>query len=214
MARAIMKQLCSIFWTFFKIGPSTFGGGYAMIPVIEREVVEKRQWVSKTEMSDVLSIAGSAPGGIGVNASAFIGYRLARVPGAIAAVIGITLPTFLITFTLSLIFTQIEHNIKIAAALEGIHYAIVGLIIIAAIKMGKSAIFDKTTFATMIGTVAIFLTTTIHPAFVILFGLFVGIIFVSIKEKLGIDVKLEKEEATSETAGDYHADYFTAKGFR
>lgn len=63
---SLNKQLWDIFWTFLKIGPSTFGGGYAMIPVIEKEVMEKRQWVSENEMSDVFSIAGSAPGGIGV----------------------------------------------------------------------------------------------------------------------------------------------------
>ncbi len=85
MNGASWKQLWNIFWAFFKIGPTTFGGGYAMIPVLEREVVQKRQWVNGNEMSDVLSIAGSAPGGIGVNASAFIGYRLAGVPGASVA---------------------------------------------------------------------------------------------------------------------------------
>lgn len=152
MAVALIRQLWDIFWTFFKIGPATFGGGYAMIPVIEREVVGKKQWISENELSEVLSIAGSAPGGIGVNASAFIGYRRAGIRGASAAVIGITFPTF---FILSL-FMQIELNTKIAAALQGIHYAIVGLIVIAAIKMGKSALFDKTTFAVMIGTIIVF----------------------------------------------------------
>jgi chromate transporter len=207
-----LKQLWDIFWTFLQIGPVTFGGGYAMIPVIERVCVEKRQWVSENEMTDVLSIAGSAPGGIGVNASAFIGYRLAGIPGAAAAVIGITLPTFLIAFTLSLAFMQLEHHPKIAAALEGIHFAIAGLIVIAAIKMGKSSVFDKTTLATAIGTVVIFLTTPIHPLIVIVLGLFIGIIFIAVKEKLGLAVKLEKEDASQSSSNFIYADYFIAEG--
>ncbi|KIL40376.1 chromate transporter [Gordoniibacillus kamchatkensis] len=209
MAKAQVKQLWEIFWTFLKIGPATFGGGYAMIPVIEKEVVGARQWVTPNEMTDVLSIAGSAPGGIGVNASAFIGYKIAGIPGAAAAVFGITLPTFMIAFILSLIFVQIEHNPKIAAALEGIHAAIVGLIIIAAFKMGKSAVFDKTTLILMIGAVVVLLTTGIHPLIVILFGLFIGIVCVSAKEKLGLQVKLEKEEASSAFV---YPDYFIADG--
>jgi chromate transporter len=212
MARARIKQLWEIFWTFLKIGPSTFGGGYAMIPLIEREIVGVRQWVTQHEMADVLSIAGSAPGGIGVNASAFVGYRRAGIPGAAAAVVGITLPTFLIAFILSLIFMQIEHNPKIAAALEGIHSAIVGLIIVAAIKMGRSAIFDKTTFALMIGTVIIFMATPIHPLFVILFGLFIGVVCISLKEKLGYAVRMEKQAASNSTSNYIYPDYFIAEG--
>lgn len=212
MAKARVKQLWEIFWTFLKIGPATFGGGYAMIPLIEREVLVNRQWVSPDEMSDLLSIAGSAPGGIGVNASAFIGYRLAGIPGATAAVIGITLPTFLIAFILSFVFMQMEHSAKMKAALEGIHAAIVGLIIIAAIKMGKSAVFDKTTLTLLIGTVVIFLTTPIHPLYVILFGLFIGIICASAKKKLGLALKLDKEEASESLSNFSYPDYFIADG--
>ncbi|MFC0214136.1 chromate transporter [Paenibacillus chartarius] len=207
-----LKRLWDIFWTFLKIGPATFGGGYAMIPVLEREIAVKRQWVTHREMSDVLSIAGSAPGGIGVNAAAFVGYRRAGVPGAAAAVAGMTLPTFLIAVALSLIFTQIEHHPKIAAAMEGIQAAIVGLIVVAAMKMGKSAIFDKTTLALTVSTVVILLTVSIHPVFVILLGPLAGILCISVKEKLGMVVRLEKKDASVSSANRIYPDYFIADG--
>ncbi|UJF34838.1 chromate transporter [Paenibacillus hexagrammi] len=212
MANVSIRSLWDIFWTFLKIGPVTFGGGYAMIPLIEREVVGNKQWVTQQEMGDLLSIAGSAPGGIGVNASAFIGYRRAGVPGAAVAVVGITLPTFIIAFLLSLIYMHIEHNPKVTAALQGIHAAIVGLIIIAAIKMAKSAVFDKTTLALMIVTVITFLATSIHPLYIILLGLLIGIICIWLKEKLGLAVKLEKQQSSEASSRFIYPDYFIAEG--
>lgn len=208
-----MKLLMHIFWTFFKIGPATFGGGYAMIPVIEREVVHKNHWISEHEMSDMLSIAGSAPGGIGVNASTFVGFRLSGLSGALAAVVGITLPTFMIAFLLSLVFAQVEHNPKITAALEGIHWAIVGLIIIAAYRMSKVGVFDKTTKASLICTVVVLLTLPIHPVVVIIIGLFIGIVFVAVKEQLGLTIQLEKASVDEMKEGNYkYHDYFIAEG--
>jgi chromate transporter len=209
--RAQMKQLWDIFWTFFKISPVTFGGGYAMIPMIGREIVENRKWISEDEMSDMLSLAGSAPGGIGVNMSVFIGHRLAGIRGAIAAVIGITLPTFLIIFLLALTFAQIEHNPKVVAALDGIHAAIIAFIIVAAYKIGKTAIIDKTTLATTLVTVVVLLQFPINPILLIVLGLFIGILFIRIKEWLGI-VSDEEQGSTAEIPPYKFADYYIADG--
>lgn len=207
------QQLGDIFWTFFKIGPSTFGGGYAMIPVIEREIVAKRGWIPEEEMADVLSIAGSAPGGIGVNAAAFIGYRLAGVAGAAIAVIGMTLPTVLIIFALSLFFTYFQHDPRVAAALKGIHAAIIALILVAAYKLGKSAIFDKTTLVTAIGTVVLLLASSIHPLLVIGLGLLIGFPLIQAKRKLGYAAPTEKSfEAETQPTRYKYADYFIAEG--
>ncbi|MCZ8514160.1 chromate transporter [Paenibacillus filicis] len=207
-----IQLLWDIFWTFFKIGPSTFGGGYAMIPVIEREMVGRKGWVSEHEMADALSIAGSAPGGIGVNASAFIGFRLAGIPGAIAAVFGITMPTFLIIFALSMTISYFHDNPKVEAALQGIHGAIVALIIVAAYKMGKSAIFDKTTFFTAAATLILLLATSIQPQLIVLLGLAVGIPVIRAKMKLGLPANTEKNSAESEPIHYKYADYFIAEG--
>src|SRR5690606_3195030 len=111
-----LRMLLPLFWTFFRIGPATFGGGYAMISLIEHETVTKRNWIDEQEFSNLISIAGSAPGGVGVNAAAFIGYRLAGIGGAVVSIIGITLPTFLIVLGLSFLYISMDGNPKVAAA--------------------------------------------------------------------------------------------------
>lgn len=186
--------LWHLFWVFFKIGPSTFGGGYAMMAIIEREVVEKRHWMDEHEVSDLLSISGSAPGGVGVNASAFIGYRLGKIPGAVIAVLGITLPTFLLIFGLSLAYTHLQNEPKIQAALKGIHGAVIGLIAVAAYKMGKNALFDRSTVALAVGSLAVLLLTGWNPIFMILIGLVLGLAIIRVKKWAGLKVTTEKKQ--------------------
>lgn len=181
MKNSISRYL-QLFWLFFKIGPSTFGGGYAMIPVLEREMVEKRGWISRQEMNDLMSLAGSAPGGVGVNASAFIGYRIGKVPGAVAATVGITLPTFLIVFILSSIYSVFQHEPKVQAAMKGIHGAIIGLIAVAAYNMAKNALFDRTTITIAAVSLIVLMVTSINPTFMILIGLVLGMIIISVKK--------------------------------
>ncbi|WP_442603932.1 chromate transporter [Paenibacillus sp. KN14-4R] len=209
-----LRQLSEIFWRFLKIGPVTFGGGYAMIPVIEKEVVEKKAWFTDQEMAEALSISSSAPGGIGVNLSAFVGYRVAGIKGAVAAVLGITLPTFIIVFLLSLVYMQFENNAKLDAAFEGIHLAIIALIFVAAWRMWKSAVMDKTTMVTAIGTVAILLLFNIHPLLVVVIGGMIGNLFIMVKVKLGLKVQFEKKRTEDETPNSpyKYADYFIADG--
>ncbi|SDW66564.1 chromate transporter [Paenibacillus sp. PDC88] len=199
MKNSISRYL-QLFWLFFKIGPSTFGGGYAMIPVLEREMVEKRGWISRQEMNDLMSLAGSAPGGVGVNASAFIGYRIGKVPGAVAATVGITLPTFLIVFILSSIYSVFQHEPKVQAAMKGIHGAIIGLIAVAAYKMGKNALFDRTTTIIAAASLIVLLVTGINPTLMILMGLVLGMIIISVKKKLGMSVQTEKKSASEHAA--------------
>ncbi|MBP1991978.1 chromate transporter [Paenibacillus eucommiae] len=189
--RARISILAQIFWVFFRIGPSSFGGGYAMIPLIEREVVQKRKWMEQSEISELVLIAGSAPGGVGVNSAVFIGHHKAGVAGACMAVLGITLPTFVIVFLLSIFNHYFEHNHKIAAALKGIHGAIVALILIAGYKMAKTSLLDKTTIAIVIAALGLLLLTSIHPITVLASGL-VGILLVKVKELLGLKVQMEK----------------------
>ena len=184
--------LFQLFWVFLRISPVTFGGGYAMIPVIEREVFEKRKWFSEEEMDDIFSLAGSAPGGVGVNAAAFIGCRLGGVPGAIAAIAGIAIPTFLMVCALSFVYEQLADQPKVAAAMKGIQGAIVALIVMAAYRMAKNALFDKTTAVTAILVLGILLGFGVNPVYVIMAGLFIGFIQLRVKQKLGFEVKTEK----------------------
>lgn len=185
-----------IFFVFFKIGPITFGGGYAMIPVIEREIVFKKKWIKPQDVTDVLVIAQSVPGAIALNSATFIGYTIAGIRGAIAALLGILLPTFLIVLGLSLLFISLHGNPIVDAALQGMSAAIVALIVFAAYKIGKTAIFDKTTFVTSCVTVAVLFLFNINPVLVIACGILIGIIQIKIKELLGITVFFEKDPDT------------------
>ena len=110
----------STFSTFFKIGMFTLGGGYAMIPIIEEEVVNKHQWVSKEDMLDLIAIAQSCPGVFAINISIFIGYKLRKTRGALVTALGTALPSFLIILAIAIFFHQFEDNKVVAAMFRGI----------------------------------------------------------------------------------------------
>jgi chromate transporter len=139
----------SIYWesfkTFFKIGMFTLGGGYAMIPLIEEEVVNRKQWVSKDEMLDLIAIAQSCPGVFAINIAIFIGYKLKKTRGALATTIGTALPSFLIILAIAIFFKQFEDNKIVAAMFRGIRPAVVALIAVPTFNLAKRAELNKWT---------------------------------------------------------------------
>ena len=139
----------NIYWesfkTFFKIGIFTLGGGYAMIPLIEEEVVNRKQWVRKEEMLDLIAIAQSCPGVFAINIAIFIGYKLKKVRGAIATTMGTALPSFLIILTIAMFFKQFEDNAVVAAMFRGIRPAVVALIAVPTFNLGRRAQLNKFT---------------------------------------------------------------------
>lgn len=189
-----MKLLFTIFITFFKISPITFGGGYAMIPVIEREVVERKQWIKQEEVTDLFALAGSIPGAIAINSATFIGYRIAGIPGAMAATIGVMVPTFFIIVTLSVFYLFFNDHPKVEAAFEGIRPAVVALIVFAASKMRKGAVVDKTTFSIAACALFLLLFVKLHPVLVIVTGAVSGIVLMGIKNRIGHETKIEEHE--------------------
>src|SRR3954447_26324118 len=125
--------LFQIFWSFFKISPVTFGGGFAMIPLIIKEIVEKRKWLENDDINDVIALSQTVPGAVAVNSSTFVGYRIGGIRGALAAMIGVSLPTFLIVLTLGISYFFIHDNPKLEAAFVSIRATIVAIIVYAAI---------------------------------------------------------------------------------
>lgn len=198
-----------IMLTFMKIGPSTFGGGYAMIPLITREIVEKNGWLSEKDTTEIFALAESVPGAIAINASTFIGYRLRGIKGAIGAMFGVLLPTFLIVLALSIFFLQVKDHPKLESAFQAIRATIVALIVYAAIKIGKTALLDKLTFFTIVGTVAMLIFSHIHPVLIIICGGIFGITAVYIRDLLGMTTKLEAD--IEEPQYKYH-DYYIGDG--
>lgn len=129
--------LSDLFLTFMKIGLFTFGGGYAMISIIENICVEKRKWITHDEMMHVTVIAESTPGPIAINCATFVGWRQAGLPGATAATLGVTIPSFVIIFLISLFFNNFLEIKLISDAFGGVKIAVGVLIIRAAVKMMK-----------------------------------------------------------------------------
>ena len=140
------KSLGTLFFTFFKIGLFTFGGGYAMIALLEEEFIQRRKWLDKDEFLDMAAIAESTPGPVAINSATYLGYKLAKVPGAATATVAVCLPSFLIIYAISLFFEQFTRLTVIANAFKGIQVCVIYLIFSAGVRMLKA--LDKSPFAT------------------------------------------------------------------
>lgn len=141
-----VKSLGTLFFTFFKIGLFTFGGGYAMIALLEEEFIQRRRWLDKDEFLDMAAIAESTPGPVAINSATYLGYKLAKVPGAATATVAVCLPSFLIIYAISLFFEQFTQLTVIANAFKGIQVCVIYLIFSAGVRMLKA--LDKSPFAT------------------------------------------------------------------
>ena len=130
-------MLFTVFVSFLRIGAFTFGGGYAMIPLIEREVIDRRGWVARQEFLDLLTLAQSVPGPISLNTAVFVGYRMRGLRGALAALAGTILPSFLIILLIALFFADIRQNPVVDAAFKGMRPAVVALIIGPVISLAR-----------------------------------------------------------------------------
>ena len=127
------------FKIFFKIGAFTIGGGYAMVPLIEHEIVDKHKWLSREDFVDLLAISQSAPGILAVNIAIFIGYRLRGIRGSIVTALGTVMPSFLIILAIALFFHNYKDNAVVEKIFKGIRPAVVALIAAPTFKMAKSA---------------------------------------------------------------------------
>lgn len=138
-------MILQLFTIFFKIGAFTIGGGYAMIPLIEAEIVTKKGWVTKEDFLDLLAIAQSAPGVFAVNIAIFIGYRLRGVRGCIVTALGAILPSFLIILCIALFFLRFKENPTVEAIFRGIRPAVVALIAAPTFNLAKAAKINRYT---------------------------------------------------------------------
>ncbi len=130
-------MLLELFTTFFKIGLFTFGGGFAMIPLIEREVIERKRWIERKDFVDMLVLAQSVPGPVAVNTAVFVGYKRAGVAGAVAATLGTVLPSFLAILLLALFFAEVRDNRYVDAAFRAMRPAVVALIVAPLVGLTK-----------------------------------------------------------------------------
>lgn len=133
------NTLWQVFATFFKIGAFTFGGGYAMIPLIQHEAVEKKSWVTDEDILEIVAIAESTPGPIAINAATFVGFRVAGYPGAVFATLGVVLPSFLTILAISFVLRKFQENLYVQYAFRGIRAGVLALIVKALWGMYKKS---------------------------------------------------------------------------
>ncbi|MBQ4096662.1 MAG: chromate transporter [Clostridia bacterium] len=177
-----MKKYLELFLSFFKTGLFTFGGGYAMISLLEVEFVERKKWIEHDEFMDVVVIAESTPGPIAINSATYIGYKVAGVGGSVLSTLGVCLPSFIIIYLISLFFDRFLALEAVAAAFRGIQVAVVYLIFQAGLKMLRK--MKKTPLSVALVAVAAgaLITLTLFSVkfstvFYILIGALVGVIY-------------------------------------
>ena len=204
-------SLWQLFVTFFKTGLFTFGGGYAMISLLEEELVAHKKWINNEDMLDMLVIAESTPGVVAVNTATSVGFRLRGVLGAILATLGVVLPSFLIITALTFFINEFSDNVWYQAAFTGIQACVTILIINAFVKLAKQ--LERTWFSVvlLIAAFAVAVFTDFDVIFVILIGGVLGVVYTLVKEcvdakkkkslPLAQSERLEDEQAESESEG-------------
>ena len=150
--KSTLRLALEVFLVFFKIGAFTFGGGYAMIALIEREIAERKKYVTKSDILDIVAVAESTPGPIAINMATFVGYRTAGVLGSFFATLGVVLPSFIIIFALSFVLRQFKDVKQVRWAFNGIRAAVLALIVKGWVSMAKAC--PKSVFSLIVAVVS------------------------------------------------------------
>ena len=169
-------RLWKLFLTFFKIGAFTFGGGYAMIPLIQREAVEKNGWVTDDDILEIIAIAESTPGPIAINSATFVGYRTAGVLGAMCATLGVVLPSFAIILAISYVLREFQEIKAVQYAFNGIRAGVLALLFKALWTMYKKSPKGWAAYVVMAGAFLATAFTDISVIFVIIGCAFFGLV--------------------------------------
>ncbi|MBQ1277537.1 MAG: chromate transporter [Thermoguttaceae bacterium] len=177
------KTLWTLFITFFKLSAFTFGGGYAMLPLLHEDCVERKKWITEEEMLDMLAISESTPGPFVVNAATFVGYHQGGVLGAAASTFGVALPSYIAIMIISLLFSLFRDNVWVDAAFRGIRAAVVVLIINAVIKLSKKLKWNALWVCIALAAFAISLFLDINIIFVLIGAGIVGIVWMFVNGK-------------------------------
>ncbi len=189
MRESKWKKLWILFLSFFKIGCFTFGGGVAMIPIIQAEVVDKRKWLTQGDILDILAISESTPGPIAINTATFVGYRVGGFWGSFFATLGVVLPSFVIIYIISLFYETFMSWEIVANAFKGLKVGVILLLLLAIITIQKaikwnwlSTILFAISFIVMVVCTALDITFSFLSISIILLGMIVGIMQEVIKK--------------------------------
>ncbi|EDS73272.1 chromate transporter [Anaerofustis stercorihominis] len=166
-----------LFITFANIGAFTFGGGYAMIPLLQKEVVEKKKWIDENEMLDITAISQSTPGPLAINCATFVGYKIGGVWGSVLATLGVVVPSFFIIIGVSIIFNMFKDNIIVNNVFAGVKAGVIVLILEAALKLGKPIKKDYFNMILLFASLLITAFTSINVIYVLIACALLGVIF-------------------------------------
>ena len=172
-----MKDLWNLFITFSRIGLFTFGGGYAMLPMLQKEVVEKAGWATESEIMDYFAVGQCTPGVIAVNTSTFIGYKQKGILGGISATLGVIFPSVVIITAIASILNNFSDYPIVQHAFAGIRIVVAALVLNVVIKMYKSAVVDRIGIAIFIISLSLGLILSLSPIIYIIAAAIIGIIY-------------------------------------
>lgn len=187
-----MKKLFQLYWIFFKLGIVNFGGGYALLPLLQREIVEKYGWATDEEITDYYAIGQCTPGAIAVNVSTFIGYKIKGILGGISATLGFISPAFAIIFIIATVLNQFADIPQVQSAFKAIRVCVFVLILSAIIKLSKKSIVDIITLCIAAIVLLLSIFTDIPLFLYVIIAGIIGIVVSWYKEK-----KIEKESYDS-----------------
>ena len=174
-------SLLEIYWKFFKMGAVTFGGGYAMLPILRREIVEKSGWMAEEEILDYYALSQGLPGIIAINVGTFIGYHHKKAPGAVAAALGVVSPSILIITAIAMFLSGFKDNVYVQHALSAISVCVVALILDAVIGMWKKGVKDIWGFIIFAIALALSLFTGISPVLLVIGAAVAGLVIRGVK---------------------------------
>lgn len=177
-----LALLIEIYIIFLKLGIFGFGGGFALVTLMEKKIVDEKKWMNRENLIDVFGISQCLPGAIALNSSGFVGYSIAKIPGALVAMLGNITSPVIIVLTLSILFEKFSSYPIVQHAFNGIRPAITGLIAYSAYKFGRTALKDwPSIFITVVAFIGV-LFLNLHPILLIIMGVFAGIILTNIKQ--------------------------------
>ncbi len=181
----MIKELWQIFFVFFKMGAVTFGGGYAMLPILRREIVEKLGWMNEEKIMDFYAISQGLPGIIAINVSLFIGYTRRKAIGAIAGALGMVTPSILIITTIAMFLSNFQDNTYVRHALSGVSVCVCALILESVISMWKKGVKDKFGMILFVAMLLCMTFTMISPIFLVFLAALCGVAYGAIRRRWG-----------------------------
>lgn len=176
------NKTLQLFLTFLKIGAFTFGGGYAMIPLIQREIVDRKAWLAKDDLLDIVAIAETTPGPIAINTATFVGYRVAGIWGAIVSTLGVVLPSFWIIVLIAMLFRNFKDAEVVRYAFWGIRIGVLALIVNAMISMYKQCPKQIVSYAVALFALIAVAIFNLNVLYIIVVAALIGIIYQNVKK--------------------------------